>query len=112
MERKNRELGTFWGWVLALYERFRTGEWLERGDRISVEWHDPATPTIAQRTDALVKARQVDLLSRQGAWDEMGWSEERKQRELEYLAAELNDPTAQLASNLMAGLTGAAQGDY
>lgn len=92
VERKNRELGTFWGWVLALYERFRTGEWLERGDRISVEWHDPATPTIAQRTDALVKARQVDLLSRQGAWDEMGWSEARKGRELEYMERERRDP--------------------
>lgn len=92
VERKNRELGAFWGWVLELYLRFATGEWLPSGDRITVEWNDPATPTIAQRTDAIVKAKQVEIVSQQGAWDELGWSEARKNKEREYFAQERSDP--------------------
>lgn len=88
VERKNREFGDAWGWVMALYERFRTGEWVD-GNRIAVEWHDPGTPTFAQKSDAIQKlAGGVPILSRQGSWDELGWSEERKLREQEYFEQE------------------------
>ena len=98
VERKNRELGAFWGWVLALYERFRTGEWLGPSERISVEWHDPATPTIAQRMDATVKAKQVGILSQEGTWDELGWSEARKAKERAYFDAEYAADFAPIAT--------------
>ena len=98
VERKNRELGAFWGWVLALYERFRTGEWLDPSERISVEWHDPATPTIAQRMDATVKAKQVGILSQEGTWDELGWSEARKAKERAYFDAEYASDFAPIAT--------------
>lgn len=103
VERKNREMGTFWGWTLALYERFRTGEWLPASERIAVEWHDPATPTVAQRMDAVVKARQSGILSRDGSWDELGWSEPRMEKERARFAAEASDPEIQLAMSLIGG---------
>lgn len=103
VERKNREMGAFWGWTLALYERFRTGEWMPASERIAIEWHDPATPTVAQRMDAVVKARQSSILSQAGAWDELGWSEARKAKERAYFAEEASDPELQLAAALLNG---------
>ena len=98
------------GWAMALAWEIKTGERID-GDLIHVESHDPATPTIAQRTDAVVKAKQSGILSREGAWDELGWPEERKKRERSYFAAELNDPTIQLANSLLNGSTDAALGN-
>lgn len=87
-ERKCAAWGDQWGRVLAYYLRIRDGDWLDDA-RISVEWHDPGTPTIAARADAVQKlAGGKAILSLEGAWDELGWSEARKQREREYLAAE------------------------
>lgn len=74
--------GDNWSWVMGLYERFRTGSWTE-GTQIKAEWFDPATPTYAQRADALTKqyAGGQGVLSREGTWEEMGWSEDRMDRE-------------------------------
>lgn len=87
-ERKCAAWGDQWGRVLAYYLRIRDGEWLDDA-RISVEWHDPGTPTVAARADAVQKlAGGKAILSLEGAWDELGWSEARKQRERDYLKAE------------------------
>ena len=93
VESDNAEVGMTLGWVGALALRFATGEWTE-GNRVRVEWHNPATPTIAQRMDATVKAHQSGILSREGAWDELGWSEARKAKERANFAAEAVDPLA------------------
>lgn len=76
--------GDGWSWVMGLYERFRTGEWVS-GSQIKAEWFDPATPTYAQRADALTKqfASGQGILSREGAWEDLGWSEDRMARERE-----------------------------
>lgn len=87
VEEENIEVGVTLGWVGALALRFAGHEQIP-GNRVGCDWFDPSTPTIAQRTDALVKLRQVDALSREGMWDEMGWSETRKAKERAYLAAE------------------------
>lgn len=92
IERQNSNVGTGLAWVMGLYERFRTGEWID-ANRIRVEWHDPGTPTFSQRADALQKlAGGVPLISREGSWDEMGWSEARKDRERTYFERESVDP--------------------
>lgn len=91
IHKDNAEVGVTLGWVGGLAMRFATGEWVE-GNRIKVEWHDPSTPTVAQRMDATVKAYQAGIYSREGAWDEMGWSEARKAKERAYLEAEAVDP--------------------
>lgn len=91
VERKNTEIGGALGWVMGIAERFRTGEWVD-SNRVHVEWHDPSTPTFAQKADALQKlAGGVPIISRQGAWDEMGWSEARKAREEEYFRVEARE---------------------
>lgn len=91
IESENVEVGTTLGWIGALALRFATGEWVE-GNRVRVDWFDPATPTVSQREDALAKRRAAGVLSREGYWDELGWSEARKAKERAYFAAEDSDP--------------------
>jgi hypothetical protein len=88
IERKNATTGSSLAWVLGIARRIQTGEWQD-GNRIAVEWHDPGTPTFSQKADALQKlSGGVPLVSREGAWDEMGWSEARKDRERKYFRDE------------------------
>ena len=101
VEADNVEVGKTLGWAGALALRFSTGEWVQ-GNRVRVEWHNPATPTIAQRTDAVVKMHQSGLISREGSWDELGWSEARKAKERAYFEAEASDPTLErITASLM-----------
>ena len=99
-ELKQRQFGDSWGRVMAYYMRLRDGEWPDER-RIKVEWHDASTPTVAARTDAVVKLASGDrpLISREGAWDELGWSEARKQRERDYFEQEALDPVTQAIVN-------------
>lgn len=91
---KNDAEGMEFGWMGALALRFATGEWVE-GNRVRVDHFDPGTPTFAQRADALTKMRAVDAISREGMWDELGWSEARKAKERQYFEAEALDPVMQ-----------------
>lgn len=91
VEAQNEQVGMTLGWMGALALRFATGEWVT-GNRVRVEWFNPATPTVAQRMDAVTKAVASGILSREGAWDELGWSEQRKAKERAYFAEEMADP--------------------
>lgn len=112
VERFNAQVADPLGWAMALALRFATGESV-RGDKVRIDWFDPATPTVAQRMDAVVKAKQSGILSTEGAWDELGWSQARKDRERGYFAAEREraaDPTLErVAASL--SLSGATDGD-
>ena len=91
VERSNAEAGKAIAWAFDLAERLRTGNWPE-GNRTVTEWHDAGTPTFAQKADALQKlAGGKPLLSREGVWDELGWSEARKERERAFFAQEEAD---------------------
>jgi hypothetical protein len=90
VESQNDETGVPIGEVMSVAWRMATGDWPD--GPINVDWFDPATPTVSQREDALSKRRAAGVLSREGYWDELGWSEARKQREREYFAAEDADP--------------------
>lgn len=91
VERMNTRDGDAWSWVMGLYERIRTGDWMP-GNEVRAIWQDPATPTKSQMADAIQKEYSAGLLSREGAWDEMGWDEARKDRERSYFEAEAQDP--------------------
>jgi hypothetical protein len=106
VEAQNAQVGTTLGWAGALALRFATGEWVE-GNRVRVDWFDPATPTVSQREDALAKRRAAGVLSREGYWDELGWSEARKAKERAYFEAEQADPAF---ASIVAGLTNASAG--
>ena len=100
VESQNVEVGTTLGWVGALAYRFSTGRVVE-GNQVRTDWFDPATPTISQREDALAKRHAEGVLSREGYWDELGWSEARKAKERAYFAAEVMDPmTAAILKDL------------
>jgi len=108
IERQNAMVGSALGWVLGIAERIRTGAWPD-ANRVAVEWHDPGTPTFAQRADALQKlSGGVPLISRQGAWDELGWSEARKDRERVYFEQESSDPYLGLMVEKDKAMTSAA----
>lgn len=102
VESQNDEVGMTLGWTAALALRFATGEWVE-GNRVRVDWHNPATPTIAQRMDAIAKAKQSGILSREGSWEELGWSEARKAKERTYFDAEANDPALERITQSLMG---------
>jgi len=87
VEEQNEQLGVSLGQVGALALRFSTGTWPDGGS-VHVNWFDPATPTVSQREDALAKRRAAGVLSREGYWDELGWSEPRKAKERAYLEQE------------------------
>ena len=91
VEAQNEQLGMTVGWVGALMYRFAKNEWVT-GNRVRTEWHNPATPTVAQREDALMKRRSQGVISRRGYMVELGWSEARIEQELEWLAEEATDP--------------------
>jgi hypothetical protein len=99
-ESKMVNLGDALGDVFALYVRVRDGEWIS-GARIKSEWHDAGTPTIASRADAAVKLHAEGIISREGTWDDLGWSEARKARERAYFEREALDPVTQ---QLLAGV--------
>lgn len=87
VEDQNDEIGMTIGWAGALAYEFATGTEVT-GNLVRADFFDPATPTVAQREDALSKRRAAGVLSIQGYMDELGWSEARKAKELQYLAAE------------------------
>lgn len=109
VERENTEVGTTLGWAMGLAYQIETGERVV-GNRVRVDWHNPATPTVAQRMDAVVKAKQAGILSREGSWDELGWSSARKAKEQAYFAAEVSDPDMQVALGLLNGGAGGFAG--
>lgn len=89
---KNSTTGDGWAWVQGIAERFRTGNW-PLANQIKTEWHDPGMLTFAQMADGITKLHGgTPVLSREGAWDELGWSEARKERERGYFDAENADP--------------------
>jgi len=109
VEGQNEEVGMTVGWVGALALRFATGEWVS-GNRVRVDWHDPATPTYSQRADAIMKLTSgaTPILSREGAWDELGWSEARKAKERAYFdQQDASDPLVKASLALTNGTAGA-----
>lgn len=107
VEDKNEAEGMVLGWMGALAYRLSTGTWVE-GNRVRTDYFDPGTPTFAQRADALTKMRSVGGISREGMWDELGWSEARKAKERAYLEAEAQDA---LLTNLLRPTAGEAAPD-
>jgi hypothetical protein len=92
-ERKMSAWGDQLGRAMAYGLRFKTGNWPESGDRIKVEWHDAATPTYAARVDGVMKLTGGQpILSREGGWDELGWTDARKARERTYFEQQESDP--------------------
>lgn len=109
VESQNDEVGMSLGWTGALALRFATGREVE-GNRVRADFFDPATPTIAQREDALAKRKAAGVLSREGYWDELGWSEARKAKERAYFDQEMSSDPILGAARALTGGAGAPAG--
>lgn len=83
VELKNSVDGDSWSQVMALAYRIHTGDDIN-ANLVRTDWDDPNTPTYSQKSDAIQKLVAQGVLSREGAWDELGWSEARKDKEREY----------------------------
>ena len=75
-ERKQDAFDSPWGKVQNLAHRIvnNTDEEL----LVQPVWRDAGTPTVAARTDAVVKLKQTGLLPIEGAWIELGWDQEKR----------------------------------
>lgn len=81
-ERKQTGFGDSWQQVMwiALKISGADEELLKAARRMEIVWRDAATPTVSQKFDAVTKAVSAGILPREGAWDELGYSPQRKER--------------------------------
>ena len=101
VESDCEQLGETIGRAFEVAWRIETGQELDFAP--NVEWHDPATPTVAQRADAMMKLHSVGALAIEGIWDELGWSEAKKKKQRAYLEDERAlsvDPTLGMFANM------------
>lgn len=75
-------------------------ETAERFDQCEALWHDPGTPTVAQRADAVTKLYATQdpagrpLMPREMAWEELGWSPDKIKRAKALIRAEEEESMA------------------
>lgn len=94
-ERKAKAWSGSWEQVMRLVRRIQTGEWDEALRQMEAVWRDPATPTEAQKADATVKLHAAGILPTEAAWENLGYSPERRKKLREMRNAEASDPIAQ-----------------
>lgn len=78
-ERKQRPFGGSWEEVMRLVRRLQTDAEDVEARRLETLWRDPATPTVAQRADAIMKLSStvvggVPIMPLEMAREELGWS--------------------------------------
>ncbi|MGE7432768.1 phage portal protein [Kitasatospora sp. NPDC001175] len=73
-ERRQRAFGGGWEQVMRLALLIRDGEVRPEAERMETIWRDPATPTYAQKADAVTKLFAAGLLPKEQAWEDMGYS--------------------------------------
>jgi hypothetical protein len=75
-ERRQRSFGEAWERTMRLVMLVRDGKGNvdPRAMQLETIWRDPATPTFAQKADAVVKLKTAGLLPEEAAWEELGYS--------------------------------------
>lgn len=76
-ERKAKAWSGSWESVMRLVRRIQSGEWDPALQRMETKWRNPATPTEAQKADAVVKLHSEGILPTEATWEELGYSPER-----------------------------------
>lgn len=112
-ERKQVVFGNAIGSLMGMAYEVKNGVQTSP-TQVAVQWINPATPTFAQRADATQKlAGGIQILSREGAWDEMGWTPARMEIERDRFEREQFDPTLQRLGEKIDSLSAGADGsDY
>jgi hypothetical protein len=95
-ERIQKVYATRWARVQKLVLLTR-GQDDDAKHRIEVAWRDPSTPTKAQQTDATLKLVQGNIIPRQQAWEDLGYTAEQQARMADWFAANGSDPQVDAA---------------
>jgi hypothetical protein len=59
---------------------------------LETQWRNPATPTIAQEADAIVKKVQAGIVPIEQAREDLGYTQEQRDRMLEMDARAKSNP--------------------
>lgn len=105
VERKHTYLGGAWEDVMRMILRVQTGAWDEAARSLETQWRDPATPTEAQKADAVVKKVQTGIIPIEQAREDLGYSPEQRRRMAEMDRNAATDP---LVDRLTSGLLDSA----
>lgn len=87
-ERLQRAWGGSYEQAMRLVLRFRDGKWDPRARSLETRWGDPATPTFAQKADAVTKLKVAGLASIEAAWDVLNFTAVQQERMKQQLQAE------------------------
>ncbi|MFE6866018.1 phage portal protein [Kitasatospora sp. NPDC057692] len=79
-ERKCGALGDGYERMQRFVRRFQTGEWDPRLLELETLWANPATPTYAQKADAVTKLVGAGILPIEQAWEDLGYSSAQQAR--------------------------------
>lgn len=105
-ERKQETLEDGWIRVMHIATLWVDGS-VPEDFQIDVMWRDPSTPTIAAKTDAVVKLVAQKILPLEAAWIELGYSPEKR---AQYRAMMSNDPLEKMLAAVGTGASDSAQG--
>jgi hypothetical protein len=79
-ERRQRAFGEAWERIMRLVLLVRDGELAPSARKLETVWRDAATPTFAQKADAVVKLHSAGLLPTEQAWEDLGYSVVQRNR--------------------------------
>lgn len=99
-ERKQGNLSVPFKTIVRLADRIATGRWDPKSRLIETQWRDPSTPTRAQAADAAVKlvGQGKPVIPREQAWEDLGYTDEQKQRMRDWFAEEARTALVGLAA--------------
>lgn len=104
-ERRQRAFGGGWEQAMRLVRRLQDGDWDPAARRLEMIWRDAATPTRAQAADAAVKLVTGNIIPKQQAREDLGYTpaQQRRMEALDKANAE-QDPMAEIARGLSGGV--------
>lgn len=79
-ERRQRAFGEAWERVMRLALLVRDGELDPKARSLETAWRDAATPTYAQKADAVTKLHTAGILPTEQAWEDLGYSAVERER--------------------------------
>jgi hypothetical protein len=79
-ERRQKAFGGGWERAMRLVRRVQDGDWDPQAKRLEMIWRDAATPTRAQAADAALKLVQGNVIPKQQAREDLGYTPSQQRR--------------------------------